>query len=298
MEFKAFPKIERISKVNMAITQKIHGTNAQIFIKEEFPKMEYPWPHLQFTKVNGKYYSITCGSRTRWIYPGDDNYGFAAFVHSHREEFIQKLGVGQHFGEWAGLGINSGEGLKEKVFVLFDFWKYPPERPLPPNTMVVPVLYQGPMDLQVIETVMADLKQNGSKLVPGFMRPEGVVIQAMGHRYKKVFDAEDTAWKKGDEQYAALKQAEREANYVDYSHLLQPIRLEKLLSRDERYIKNFPKSLRDIAKDYMDDLVSEGQIKGTEGEIAGIRKGASGQIFKFIREFVQEMQDSMLQELQ
>jgi hypothetical protein len=281
MEFKAFPKIERIGKVNMAITQKIHGTNAQVFI----------YPDESGTL------QLLCGSRTRWIYPGDDNYGFAAHVHAHKEEFIRKLGPGQHFGEWAGLGINSGEGLDEKVFVLFDFWKYPPERELPPKTTVVPVLYQGPMDLGVIETVMAELKANGSRLAPGFMRPEGVVITAMGTRYKKVFDAEETAWKKGDEKYAAKKQAERDANFVDYSHLLQPIRLEKLLSRDERYIKNFPKSLKDIANDYFDDLIAEGQITGSEGEINGIRKAASGQVFKFIRESVQSKHDELLMEL-
>lgn len=32
MEFKAFPKIPNIKKLKMAITQKIHGTNAQIYI--------------------------------------------------------------------------------------------------------------------------------------------------------------------------------------------------------------------------------------------------------------------------
>ena len=34
MEFKAFPKIESLRKIEMTITQKIHGTNAQIFITE------------------------------------------------------------------------------------------------------------------------------------------------------------------------------------------------------------------------------------------------------------------------
>jgi len=270
MEFKAFPKIERIGKVNMVITQKIHGTNAQVFI----------YPDETGTL------QLICGSRTRWIYPGDDNYGFAAYVHAHKEEFIEKLGPGQHFGEWAGLGINSGEGLDKKVFVLFDFWKYPPERPLPPGVTTVPVLYQGPMDLAKIDEVMTELKTNGSKLAPGFMRPEGVVITAMGTRFKKVFDAEETAWKKGDEKYAAQKEAERQANYVDYSHLCQPIRLEKLLSRDESYFKEYPKSLNRLVNDYWDDLEAEGQVTGSVGEILGMKKGAASQIYKFVRTFV------------
>lgn len=294
MEFKAFPKIEALKKAGMVITQKIHGTNAQINIipipenieeaSEWMIKGQYP-----SFEVDGKYFAIFCGSRTRWIYPGDDNYGFATFVHSNAEEFIRKLGPGRHDGEWAGPGVNSGEGLDQKTFVLFDFWKYPPERPLPPQTVVVPVLYQGPMDLQQIDKVMTELKTTGSKLALGFMRPEGIVVTVNGTRYKKVFDAEETQWKKGDEKYAAQKQAERDANYIDYSHLLQPIRLEKLLSRDERYVKNFPKSLRDIANDYMDDLIAEGQVTGSEGEIIGIKKGSASQIFKFIRETVEGM---------
>lgn len=173
MDFKPFPKIDNINKAYMHITQKIHGTNAQVFI--------YP-------NESGEL-QLLCGSRTRWITPENDNYGFAAFVHQHKQEFIDKLGVGQHFGEWAGLGINSGEGLNYKVFVLFDFWKYPADRPLPPGCVVVPVLYKGAMNLAMVEEAMNELKTNGSKLAPGFMRPEGVVTMIMGVRYKKMFEA-------------------------------------------------------------------------------------------------------------
>jgi hypothetical protein len=309
MEFKAFPKIENMGKVFMQITQKIHGTNAQVFIYPETrvlevirpgtmtleeARLKYPNSDISLapatsdeTWIVEKSLQLICGSRTRWIYPGDDNYGFAAFVHSHKEEFIQKLGPGQHFGEWAGLRINSGEGLDHKVFVLFDFWKYPPERPLPPGCVVVPVLYQGKMDLAKIDEVMEDLKTNGSKLAPGFMRPEGVVVMAMGVRYKKVFKAEETAWKKGDEKYAAQKQAEKDANFVDYSHLCQPIRLEKLLSRDERHLTAYPRSLPHIVDFYFEDLIAEGQITGSDEFIKGIRKQASGQIFQFVRELIE-----------
>lgn len=283
MEFKAFEKINALRKVEMQITQKIHGTNAQVFIIECTDESQV-MPDSVI--VDGKAYTLRCGSRTRWIYPGDDNYGFAAFVDQHKEEFIRKLGVGQHFGEWAGLGVNSGEGLDKKVFVLFDFWKYPPERELPPGCTVVPVLYQGPFDLGKIEEVMNDLKTNGSRLAPGFMRPEGIVINTMGHRLKKVFEAEETQWKRGDEKAKAIKEEQANIALTNYGHLFQPIRMEKLLSRDERYIREFPASLPSLCKDYIDDLIVEGQIVGDEGQIKAVRKAIGSELFKFAKECV------------
>lgn len=259
MEFKAFPSIERIGKVFMNITQKIHGSNAQVYIYEENNEIK-----------------LLCGSRTRWITPESDNYGFARFVYENKEEFIEKLGVGQHFGEWAGPGINSGEGLTEKTFVLFEHRKFPPERPLPPKTVVVPVLYNGKLDIEAINVAMEDLKINGSKLVPGFLRPEGIVVSIAGIRYKKVFDAEETSWKGKDPNYV-----KKQKDFIDYSHLLQPIRLEKLISRDEQYKLNFPSNLQMIVDEYINDLIKEGQIG--EFEI-GVPAQCRGQVFKFIRQ--------------
>lgn len=91
-EFKSFQKIQNISKLTMSITQKIHGSNAQVYIYKD---------------NNGNMQLLT-GSRSRWITPEDDNYGFAKFVYENKEEFIEKLGEGRHFGEWASPGINSG----------------------------------------------------------------------------------------------------------------------------------------------------------------------------------------------
>lgn len=284
MEFKAFEKIPSLKKIEMTITQKIHGTNAQVFIIPA-PIIDGQ-PSMGSFEVDGQHYELRCGSRTRWIYPGDDNYGFAAFVDAHKEEFVRCLGVGQHFGEWAGLGVNSGEGLDKKVFVLFDHWKFPVERPLPPQTVVVPVLYQGPFDLAKIEEVMLDLKTNGSRLCPGFMRPEGVVINTMGQKLKKVFEAEETQWKQGNEKAKAIKTEQENLALTKYAHLFQPIRMEKLLSRDEKYIREYPASLPQICADYVADLVSEGQIEGDEGQIKAARKAISGELFKFAKECV------------
>lgn len=50
-------------------------------------------------------------SRTRWITPEDDNYGFAKWANENKEELL-KLGIGQHFGEWWGSGIQRGYNLQ------------------------------------------------------------------------------------------------------------------------------------------------------------------------------------------
>lgn len=266
-EFKSFPEIKKLGSAAMYITQKIHGSNAQVFVFQ--------------TPEGGL--DLLVGSRTRWIAPGNDNYGFAAHVYANKEAFL-KLGPGQHFGEWTGPGINSGEGLSDKTLVLFDHWKFPPERELPPQTVVVPVLYEGAFDLSKVDGVMADLKENGSKLVPGFMRPEGVVVRIKGDRYKVVFQAEETKWK-------SSTKAPKDPNQtpaMDVSHLLQPIRLEKLLSRDEIHVVQYPQSLPRIVSAYIDDLIKEDQIVGTEAEIKGIKKVLSRPLFAMVQEIMEK----------
>jgi hypothetical protein len=272
--FESFPDIKKLGSAALFITQKIHGSNAQIYI---------------FQQEDGNL-DLICGSRSRWIAPGDDNFGFAEMVHANKQEFIDKLGQGRHYGEWAGPGINSGEGLTKKTFVLFDHWKYPPERPLPPNTVIVPVLYSGAFDMGEVEKAMNDLRTNGSKLVPGFMRPEGVVVRIKGERYKVVFQAEEAKWKQADPVYKKEKTDAQAAALVKYGHLLQPVRLEKLLSRDEKYLRDYPKTMGEIVKDYFQDLVKENQVDGNEVEINGIRKQLSGNIFKFVQEVVEKAQ--------
>lgn len=265
-EFKKFEEIKYLKKLEMSITQKLHGTNACIYI---------------FETENGNL-DLVCGSRTRWIYPHSDNYGFASFVHENKQDFIDKLGPGRHYGEWVGPGINSGEGLKEKCFVLFN-WRKWQGKSLPPRTSVVPVLYHGHVSADAINEVMEDLKNNGSALSPGFMKPEGVVVSIGGKFYKKVFLPEETQWTK-----SAGNKGKNSKKRVDFTYLCQPIRLEKLLSRDEAYVREYPESLPLIVKDYMADLVKEDQIPGTTDEIKAIRKAATSQIFRFIKTWIDD----------
>jgi hypothetical protein len=153
MDFLEFPKIYRVSRPCI-ITEKIDGTNAQICITEE-----------------GEFLT---GSRTRWITPEADNYGFARWANENKAELL-KLGVGKHYGEWWGQGVQRAYGLKEKRFSLFNTFRWLDDSARPSCCHVVPVLYEGVFDTNKVEECIARLRSEGSIAAPGFMRPEGVV---------------------------------------------------------------------------------------------------------------------------
>jgi len=153
MDFKAFPKIFRVSRP-CVVTEKIDGTNSQICITEE-----------------GKF---LVGSRNRWITPENDHFGFAWWANENKEELL-KLGTGQHFGEWWGQGIQRQYDLNEKRFSLFNTARWSDESVRPSCCSVVPVLYEGMFCTQAVQDCVGKLRLWGSKAAPGFMRPEGVV---------------------------------------------------------------------------------------------------------------------------
>ena len=175
--FYKFNKIPRLNR-EMIVTEKIDGTNAQIYIEwmhafEDY--MDIPDIRLfveQYAFMGDGYY-ILVGSRKRWIYPGDDNFGFAKWVGENLEQLLA-LGPGRHFGEWWGKGIQRNYGLPIRRFSLFNVTKWSAERPRCCD--VVPVLYQGMFNQDIIELAISDLKVNGSKAAPGYMKPEGVVV--------------------------------------------------------------------------------------------------------------------------
>ena len=155
-KFVEFPKMARLSR-ECIITEKIDGTNAQIFIGE-----------------NGEFLT---GSRTRWITPEDDNFGFSRWAYENKEE-LMKLGIGRHFGEWWGSGIQRGYGLPndEKRFSLFNTHRWSDDDIRPKCCYVVPVLYQGLFETDAINKCIESLKINGSAASPLFMKPEGIVV--------------------------------------------------------------------------------------------------------------------------
>jgi hypothetical protein len=88
--FEPFDKIPRLKR-GCVVTEKIDGTNAQVYIPEDGGPM-------------------LVGSRNRWITPDNDNYGFARWAYENEAE-LRKLGPGRHFGEWWGSGIQRRYGI-------------------------------------------------------------------------------------------------------------------------------------------------------------------------------------------
>ncbi len=153
--FQPFAKIARLNRECIA-TEKIDGTNGVIWISDDSQSMK-------------------CGSRSRWITPDDDNFGFARWVYEHNGE-LTKLGPGYHYGEWWGAGIQRRYGLTEKRFSLFNVHRWGDVATRPLCCDVVPELARG-MDVRAVtEEALLLLRCMGSKAAPGFMKPEGVVV--------------------------------------------------------------------------------------------------------------------------
>lgn len=170
-EFVGFPKIARLNR-EVIVTEKVDGTNALIRVTDD---------------VN----DIFFGSKSRWVTPEADNFGFARWGYEHREELL-KLGPGYHYGEWYGSGIQRGYGLKEKRFALFNVSRWGSERPACCD--VVPELARGLDIRKATEEGLEVLRREGSRIVPGFARPEGVVVfhTASGDLYKVTLEKDES----------------------------------------------------------------------------------------------------------
>lgn len=173
--FVSFPKLYRL-RGPVIITEKIDGTNAQILIDDGVFKV---------------------GSRTRWITPDNDNFGFATWAYANKNELILLLGPGKHYGEWWGKGIQRGYGMTVRVFSLFNTSRWDAKTLFESTTItidVVPVLYTGPFNTTEFDCVMAELKTTGSHAAPGFMNPEGIVIYDTQSRtgFKRTYDYDES----------------------------------------------------------------------------------------------------------
>jgi hypothetical protein len=229
IEFQEWPKIARFSR-EVIVTEKIDGTNAQIYIPEPGELQcecgiysSNKW-HLSGNHAMGQcdiwhdgdpcMKRCTCtsfrpkdriyaGSRTKWITPQDDNMGFANWVWKNQDELLQ-LGPGHHYGEWWGKGIQRGYGVPDKRFSLFNVSRWGDTRggPVDGGTDkrpvccgVVPTLWRGNMDLldAALGVVLNDLRTIGSQAAPGFMKPEGVVIfhVAANMSFKKTLEKDE-----------------------------------------------------------------------------------------------------------
>jgi len=203
--FQKFPKIPRFSR-DIVITEKIDGTNAQVFISEGGDIM---W----------------VGSRNRWLTDTEDNYSFRAWAREHADE-LRQLGPGRHCGEWWGQGIQRNYGLTERRFSLFNVSRWTDlihekpgplcegfyldnleepivRQPAPICCHVVPILYVGPWrldniqqwgeEMDALSDTMFALGDGGSRAAPGFRDPEGVVVfhGQSGRLFKKTFKGDE-----------------------------------------------------------------------------------------------------------
>lgn len=159
-EFIKWESIPRIENEKYFFTEKIDGTNACVVIEPD-----------------GSFY---CQSRTRIIAPGDDNFGFARWVHENIKE-ISKLGPGRWYGEWWGLGIQRGYDQTQKKFSLFYY----------PGDLPTDLVYRVPsLPVSSVEECKEFLRANGSLAAPGYMKPEGAVVYhtLSRSRYKIILD--------------------------------------------------------------------------------------------------------------
>lgn len=192
-DFIAWPKTPRLFR-QIIVTEKIDGSNGQVAV--------HPIDELEaagltagndFAAICNLNLGVRAGSRTQWINPRKDNFGFAQWVLDHAAE-LATLGVGRHFGEWWGQGIQRNYGLTERRFSLFNVSRWE-EGALSPVTFIkgveqprtllsprpaccglVPVIYSGVFDELNIEFCMSELRRRGSFAAPGFKNAEGIVV--------------------------------------------------------------------------------------------------------------------------
>lgn len=202
-DFHPWSSISRWNR-NVVITEKIDGANACIVITE-FPDGVVSTenvPSGTLTSVllsDGKVYNLRAQSRNQFVEPGGLS-GFGDWVYANAYGLAEALGVGYHFGEWWGNGIQRNYGLPQgdKRFSLFNTSRWENVYMLAsgvPGLGVVPVLAKTTGDYLnvVVEDSLNTLRRYGSFAAP-FMNPEGIVIYhtASNTMWKKTLDNDDT----------------------------------------------------------------------------------------------------------
>ena len=161
IEFRGFPKIPRLNR-EMVITEKIDGTNGCIIVDAQG--------------------DVVSQARNRFATLAEDNFGFAKWVHNYKGLLAETLGEGYHYGEWWGSGINRGYGLgkngvAERFFSLFNVGRWGGiDLSAVPGLGIVPVLHRGYFNTGVVDDVLFRLEEDGSKAMPGYDKPEGIVV--------------------------------------------------------------------------------------------------------------------------
>jgi hypothetical protein len=190
-KFRPIPRLHR----KVVLTEKVDGTNGLIEITPlaDFDADTQDVSQGVLAYRDNEPFIVRAGSRNRWLDRNNDNFGFANWVFDNSVA-LTALGPGRHYGEWFGKGIQSGYGLDEKRFALFNVnrWydirdpevtdqyltTFPKAVPAPPEVTVVPViLVANGNDLNyAVNIALHTLESDGSFIAPGFQDPEGVVV--------------------------------------------------------------------------------------------------------------------------
>lgn len=211
-EFVKYPSIPRLFRPYV-ITEKIDGTNAAVVIEEKAYGESAEYGNgappgvvrvLFSTEINpdtgnpDKEFWLRAQSRNRFIVQEDDNYGFARYVWQEAEALTSLLGPGRHYGEWWGVGIQRGYGLRERRFSLFNVKRYEHifgnEQAMSIGLRVVPILDAGPVfTSEAVRGALTELEEHGSFAAPGYMNPEGIVVHhlAAQQSFKVTLDDND-----------------------------------------------------------------------------------------------------------
>lgn len=202
MEFEKFDSIPRLNK-DAVYTEKIDGTNAAVVIARLGEDTDDSFLKDAVCTVAGDdgWYAVWAQSRKRYITPEDDNFGFAKWVLHNSVWLVEILGVGRHFGEWWGSGIQGGYGLSkgEKRFSLFNVKRWETVLSHEHGHGIVPELYRVPIlgvstfNTGTAQYLIGELRKYGSVASPGFMKPEGVVVFHTASRqlYKAFLENDD-----------------------------------------------------------------------------------------------------------
>lgn len=186
--FIPWPKIPRLLNEKFHFTEKIDGTNACVIIKPYEKVIESN--QYCYRTITIDEYTIFTQSRNRLITIENDNFQFAKWVYDNAKEIL-KLGIGYHYGEWWGNGINKRYSIKEKKFSLFNTIKWSKTNK-PECCEVVP--YFGSCNLENLEKIVQqtqELLQNvGSCADPFCKNPEGFMIycELQNQYYKIILD--------------------------------------------------------------------------------------------------------------
>lgn len=192
IDFNPYPKTARLYR-EVIISEKIDGTNSAVVIAEG---AEPSGPDNVHVTVDGNVYTVKAQSRNRFIAPGADNYGFAAWVWDNAEALTATLGVGIHFGEWWGKGIQRGYSMTGRRFSLFNVTRWQTaDLAAVPELRTVPVLYVGPLSDYAVSGALQRMSMLGSEAahregVPGKHAAEGVIVwhTAANRAFKVLLD--------------------------------------------------------------------------------------------------------------